>query len=113
MNANLGGTSTSILQMADLEIISLTECQAIFYGNIKEVNVCAWDPEGKKDSCNGDSGGPFVCLAPEEDRYILAGIVSWGVGCAVPGYPGVYAAVSFLLDFVYDTIGGKWHNFLI
>jgi hypothetical protein len=38
----------------------------------------------------GDSGGPLY----DEANNALVGIVSWGYGCAMPNYPGVYAQVS-------------------
>merc|ERR1719309_967238 len=58
--------------------------------------VCDGLPQGGKDSCQGDSGGPFMC------GNQLSGIVSWGYGCAEPGYPGVYTQTSYFVDWVND-----------
>ncbi len=54
------------------------------------VMLCAGEPGGAKDSCAGDSGGPLV----EAGTSVLAGVVSFGYQCALPGYPGVYAEVA-------------------
>ena len=49
----------------------------------------------------GDSGGPLVVArATNNNNYSLAGVVSWGYGCADSRYPGVYARVTTVLDWI-------------
>ena len=53
------------------------------------------------DTCQGDSGGPlFGQLA--SGRRVQIGIVSYGLGCAVPEFPGVYGEVNndSILSFI-------------
>jgi secreted trypsin-like serine protease len=45
------------------------------------------------DTCQGDSGGPMIGR-DNSGQWVLVGIVSWGLGCARNGYPGVYTQIS-------------------
>jgi len=54
--------------------------------------VCAGD--GQHDTCQGDSGGPLLVPNLAASGFVLAGIVSFGIGCADPDYPGVYTRIG-------------------
>uniref|UniRef100_A0A8C5S9C9 Peptidase S1 domain-containing protein n=1 Tax=Laticauda laticaudata TaxID=8630 RepID=A0A8C5S9C9_LATLA len=89
------------LQCLYAPILSDEECKAAYPGQISESMVCIGYLEGGKDSCQGDSGGPVAC-----DGF-LQGIVSWGIGCALPGYPGVYTKVCRYVDWIHETIAAN------
>lgn len=59
------------------------------------------NPNDNVDSCFGDSGGPL--LHKFNGKYQLIGLVSWGKGCALTGYPGVYTYVSYLRRWIKKT----------
>merc|ERR1712021_62204 len=53
--------------------------------------------------CNEDSGGPFVCN--DGGKAVIAGVVSWGNGCALADFPGVYARTTYVLDWIKSQMG--------
>ena len=46
------------------------------------------------EKISGDSGGPIFVQCSESNDVVLAGLVSWGIGCATAAYPGVYVRIS-------------------
>lgn len=98
-------TSSDDLQEASLPIVANAECNAAFnayswsYDDpVTADMVCAGPVDGGRDACYGDSGGPLMVF--HEGAWRLAGIVSWGEGCAEPGLFGVYTRVSRYLGFL-------------
>lgn len=83
------------LQEVMVPILSQDECRKSRYGNkITDNMLCGGYDEGGKDSCQGDSGGPLHIVPNGTREHQIAGVVSWGEGCAKAGYPGVYARVN-------------------
>ncbi|UOQ73463.1 trypsin-like serine protease [Hymenobacter cellulosilyticus] len=60
-------------------------------------------PQGGVDACQGDSGGPLI-VRNSSGTPILAGVVSWGFGCADPRYLGIYARVSEYAPWIANTL---------
>jgi hypothetical protein len=96
-----GGISSNELRAVNLPIVDLTTANLpIGYdGAALPRMIPAGYVEGGRDSCQGDSGGPLVVPDGEGGR-VLAGVVSWGEGCALPNFPGLYARVSSFRDWV-------------
>lgn len=66
---------------------------------IRNGHLCAGHLDGSTGTCVGDSGGPLQC-AQDDGRWYLAGITSFGSGCAKPGFPDVYTRLSYYLPWI-------------
>lgn len=86
------------LREVDLPVVSFQTCKDSSEYLVTDNMFCAGYPEGQKDACQGDSGGPFVIY--DNHHWQLAGIVSWGVGCADPGYYGFFTRVPNYYSFI-------------
>lgn len=100
-----GSTSKAVVCLPTFLYLYITFCLPTTYTFIFSVTdsmICGGYPEGGKDSCQGDSGGPFVCQSG--NSAILTGVVSFGYECASPGFYGVYARVTKILDWIHANI---------
>ncbi|KAF5276944.1 hypothetical protein FQA39_LY18538 [Lamprigera yunnana] len=95
-----GGSSPSVLHAVDVFEYPNEYCKDIYLGIITDRMICFGAPG--KDSCQGDSGGPLVDVSTKEQ----VGIVSFGLACADPKYPGVYSNVYALKSWI-DENGSK------
>ena len=100
-----GGSLSRVLMKADVVIFSPEDC-FLSYGaeDIADGMMCAGQPEGGKDFCQGDSGAPLMCPCTTGDHLELAGFASWGYGCAEPGFPGVYSETSYFIPWIKDNM---------
>jgi hypothetical protein len=95
---NSSGDLSELLQGVALPLKPDADCAAE-YGSyyVPTLMLCAGGtPTGGKDTCQGDSGGP---LAVDTDAgapklWKLAGIVSAGNGCGLPGVPAIYTRAA-------------------
>ncbi|XP_048007020.1 plasminogen-like [Leguminivora glycinivorella] len=94
-------SASRVLLKASLKILSDAECMnSKLAQHLKPTMMCAFSKG--KDGCQGDSGGPFLVFETS-GRYVQAGVVSWGIGCADPRYPGVYTKVSNYIDWIQEN----------
>jgi len=97
-----GGNQPTVLNDVDVTVQTNQACNEAYGNQITSNMICAAD--SGKDSCQGDSGGPMV--VKENDHYALVGVVSWGYGCAMEQYPGVYARVTAQMNWILDNTVG-------
>ncbi|XP_040390560.1 suppressor of tumorigenicity 14 protein isoform X1 [Cygnus olor] len=98
------GSGASILQKAEIRVINQTICNQLLSGQLTPRMMCVGILTGGVDACQGDSGGPLVSVEANS-RMFLAGIVSWGDGCAQREKPGVYSRLTALRGWIKEHTG--------
>ncbi|CAG4988574.1 unnamed protein product [Colias eurytheme] len=92
------GPLSPVLQDVTIYTVNREEC-ASRYGKhglvITENMICAGVLDvGGRDACQSDSGGPMYI------GDVIVGIVSFGLGCADPVFPGISASVASFTDWI-------------
>lgn len=104
------GNFPDILQEVELPLLTNTQCRNILADSqnisptstgVTDRMICAAVDFGGRSACQGDSGGPL--FVETNTGPVQVGITSWGIGCAEQGFPGVYARVGELMDFIDAT----------
>lgn len=108
---NEGGTLPTILQEVRVPIVSNDKCKDMFLSAgrpeyIPDIFLCAGYEEGGRDSCQGDSGGPLQ-VKGDDGKWFLAGIISWGIGCAEQNLPGVCTRISRFKLWIQSTMNSS------
>ncbi|MFE6745325.1 serine protease [Kitasatospora purpeofusca] len=92
-----GGPLVAAARVVPVPLVGRAKCRTEYGATvITDRMLCAGEDAGGKDACQGDSGGPLVLSG------VLVGISSWGRGCGLAGYAGVYARVGALRSWI-DT----------
>ncbi|EOB01926.1 Ovochymase-2, partial [Anas platyrhynchos] len=116
---NENGVLPQVLYEVNLPILNRKECSRALSSLKKPIQgdtiMCAGFPDGGKDACQGDSGGPLLCQR-KHGVWILAGVVSWGMGCA-RGWignekkkyyeresPGIFTDLSAVLSWIQENM---------
>lgn len=98
------GAAVVSLRILEVPLVLRRSCnRALAYdGAVSSNMICAGYVAGGEDACQGDSGGPLTVVIGTSNGGVgdpkgtptLAGIVSWGDGCAHVDKVGVYTRVA-------------------
>lgn len=116
------GSTSDQLRQVGLSVYNATMCRFVQGRKDWSKQLCAGEYNGGKDTCQGDSGGPLYTLDDKfrvggeqegtkengekkgERKFVVAGITSYGDGCAQKYSPGIYTKVSAYVDWIKSSI---------
>lgn len=109
------GETSPELQEATIQIVDAAVCEATYRrradfdnnfpgSGFNSSKLCASDEKKEgADACQGDSGGPLVAEGTD-GIFKVVGVISIGVGCGSPDFPGVYTRVASYLNWIEQQI---------
>ncbi|VEN56986.1 unnamed protein product [Callosobruchus maculatus] len=96
----------SVVKMkVDLPYVEKEDCKEsykVLGMDLIDSQTCAGGEAGK-DSCNGDSGGPLM-MTTNGTVWFAAGIVSYGIGCGMETWAGVYTNIPSFIPWIKGAI---------
>ncbi|XP_029732914.2 phenoloxidase-activating factor 2 [Aedes albopictus] len=108
------GQYSEVMKRVELPVVPHKRCQSLFrntkmgpYFQLHPTFMCGGGEEGV-DTCYGDGGSPLACKLG--NRFVQAGIVSWGLGCGVKDDPAAYVKVSVFIDWIKNKLRGEEIN---
>ncbi|XP_054450570.1 putative serine protease 45 [Pteronotus mesoamericanus] len=109
---SVNSTLAPELQEAEVFIMDNKRCDQIYRKKsriprivplVLEDMICATNYG--ENLCYGDSGGPLACEV--EDRWTLAGVLSWEKACAKAQNPGVYTRVTKYSKWIKNQMSNR------
>ncbi|XP_050091033.1 CLIP domain-containing serine protease B9-like [Anopheles aquasalis] len=99
----LKGKRSSIKQKLTIKVYDHNRCREMFATKkaVITTNQICVGGEFAQDSCNGDSGGPLMKL---QNVWYLEGVVSYGYGCGLEDWPGVYSHVPAYMSWIRSNL---------
>jgi secreted trypsin-like serine protease len=91
-----------VLRQVTLQSMDPNEVACTNQINDDVLQFCAGYPEGGRDTCRGDSGGPLMLFT--NGRWQLTGITSYGGICGSPETAGIYTRVAYYDSFIQEII---------
>ncbi|XP_043268687.1 phenoloxidase-activating factor 2-like [Venturia canescens] len=105
------GSYQSIMREVDVPIIDQADCESRLrntrlgqYFVLDRTSYMCAGGEAGKDACTGDGGAPLVCQQ-SNGQWQVVGLVTWGIGCASSGVPGVYVNVPNYRSWITQLTG--------
>ena len=110
VDPNVPNKQANELQRVVVKVMTSSECEFLYRdtSKITDTMMCAagaapnnllgFFGSANADACYGDSGGPFTIR--QNGREVLEGVISWGRSCGQPQWPGVYAKVGRVLNWI-------------
>jgi secreted trypsin-like serine protease len=101
---DIPGNYPAALQDAAVPLVFNSECNSpqSYDGLITPTHLCAGFVDGEVDACAGDSGGPLFVIENDVPQQI--GITSFGNGCGLPLFYGIYTNVSHFIPWLANYI---------